>query len=309
MDIEIVEVPRRPPSPYRDEQFYEMPPRYLLAAALYVLTCLSTFLAGALMSGQVLPHDGGWYGDGQLLFDWGFKYSFGLMSILTFHELGHYFQARRYKVPASLPYFIPLPLVQIFGTLGAVIVQRAGWRSRKILFDIAVTGPLAGLVVAIPIVYLGLLNSSYVEFAPGPESIRFGDPLILKLMAYYLLGPQPAGTEIVLTPLLFAGWVGLFVTALNLIPMGQLDGGHILYALLGKRAHYVAIALTLLAVGLMAYFQYYVYMLMLVLVVMMGVKHPPTGNDREPLGAMRIVVGWLSLAFLILGFTPTPIVF
>ncbi|MCA9041238.1 MAG: site-2 protease family protein [Planctomycetaceae bacterium] len=294
------------------EHFYELPPRYYLAAMLYLATFLSTFLAGAIMSNELLPSTGGWVGDQGKLLYWGFGYSLGIMGILTFHELGHYLQARRYGVPASLPYFIPLPVIQLFGTMGAVIVQRSGWRNRKILFDIAVTGPLAGLVLTVPILYFGLMSSSYLELPPNYEDlgiVRFGDPLILKLMAAQVLGEQPPNTEIELTPLLYAGWVGLFVTALNLIPLGQLDGGHILYALLGRRAHHVAMGLTLLTVALMIWFSRYTYVIMLILVVLMGVKHPPTGDDQISLGRMRIVVGWLTLAFLILGFTPTPIYF
>ncbi|QDU81009.1 Peptidase family M50 [Polystyrenella longa] len=314
VEVTIVERPNRPPSHYRVEQFYEMPPRYLRAAILYIATCLSTFIAGAFMSGQIMVEEGTYWPlivrDWSVLQEWGWGYSLSIMGILTFHELGHYLQSRRYGVPASLPYFIPLPVIQPFGTLGAVIVQRTGWRDRKILFDIAVTGPLAGLVLTIPILYFGLLESRYIDFPKDVDMsqvIRFGDPLIMKLMAAQVLGEQPPNTEIMLTPLLFAGWVGLFVTALNLIPLGQLDGGHILYALLGRKAHYVAISLTMLAIALMTWFGQYEYILMLILVIFMGVKHPPTGNDRAELGKMRTVIGWLTLAFLILGFTVDPI--
>lgn len=315
VDVVIVDQPVRRPPPCREEHLYEVHPRYFLAASLYVATLLSTFMAGTFMSGEIMVEEGTYWplyvGNWEALLTWGFKYSLGIMGILTFHELGHYVQARRYKVPASLPYFIPIPLpmLQPFGTLGAVIVQRSGWSNRKILFDIAVSGPLAGLVLTIPILYFGLLNSTYMVLPEDPTSgLRFGDPLLLKLMATVVLGEQPPNTDIALTPFLFAGWVGLFVTALNLIPLGQLDGGHILYALLGRRARQVAMGLTIGAVVLMTLFSSYTYVVMLILVVLMGVKHPPTGDDRVAIGSVRVVIGWLTLAFLILGFTPTPII-
>ncbi|MEZ6045290.1 MAG: site-2 protease family protein [Planctomycetaceae bacterium] len=308
--------PRYRPAAIPQPQSYEHPPRYILAAFLYVATCLSTFLAGALHSGQILVEEGKewepFVNDWGLLWEWGLSYSLAVMGILTFHELGHYLQAKRYGVPASLPYFIPFPMLNPFGTMGAVIVQRTGWRDRKILFDIAVTGPLAGLVLTIPILYFGLKSSEYMPIQPElmgePGFIRYGDPLIVKLMASWILGEQPANSDILLTPLLFAAWVGLFVTALNLIPLGQLDGGHILYALIGRKAHRLALALVLFAVIWMVYNHRYEYTLMLILVAWMGVKHPPTGDDRAHLGPFRVIIGWLTLAFLILGFTPTPLI-
>ncbi|HEY3965498.1 MAG TPA: site-2 protease family protein [Planctomycetaceae bacterium] len=236
------------------------------------------------------------------------------MAILTAHEMGHYLQARRYGVPASLPFFIPLP-ISPFGTMGAVIVQRSGVATRKSMFDIAISGPLAGLIFALPIAYWGVVNSRKEELAPTASSgIAFSSPLLLEWMMEVVHGPLPKGYVWDLNPMLFAGWVGFFITALNLIPIGQLDGGHILYCLIGRKAHMVARALFAAGVTAVAYSFFFgdnsfiSWSLMLFLIWMFGTRHPPTANDREPLSATRIVLGWLTLMFVFIGLTPVPIV-
>jgi len=237
----------------------------------------------------------------------GFLYSSGVMLILFAHEMGHYLQARRYKVAASPPYFIPMPLLP-FGTMGAIIFQRSGYADRKKLYDIAISGPLAGLVFALPIAWLGALNSVVkprAAFSGG--GMEFGDPLVMQWMYEMVHGPLAKTDVIMLNPLLFAGWVGIFITALNLIPIGQLDGGHILYSLIGKRAHTVAFLLVGATVAYMVASQNYQYALMLVLIVMMGPRHPPTANDQVELGWFRVLLGWLTLGFIYIGFTPIPI--
>lgn len=237
----------------------------------------------------------------------GLIYAGSLLLILGFHEMGHYLQARRYGVPASFPYFIPMP-ISPFGTMGAVIIQGEHAGNRKTLFDIAVTGPLAGLVVALPLLYWGLSQTTSQPIPPNHDGIIYGDPLILKWMFEMIHGPIPAGEEIMLNPLLFATWVGVFITSLNLIPVGQLDGGHILYALLRKKAYPVALGCLGLAIGYMIYMQNHTYVLLVFLLALMGPFHPPTGDDNAPLGWTRIIIGWGTLAFIILGFTPNPIV-
>ena len=227
-------------------------PRVVLPLLLFVATCISTFVVGGDMFGatasvrQLVDQE-----DGQRVFrqvfttDWGaaqtwlngLKYSSALMAILFAHEMGHYLQARRYGVPASWPWFIPMPSPPM-GTMGAVIVQASGYANRKQLFDIGISGPLAGLVLAIPTCVLGLRNCEVK--VPDQVTMTFGDPLILQWLADLVIGPRPPGAELWLNPFLHAGWVGIFVTALNLIPIGQLDGGHILYCLIGRKAHVVA---------------------------------------------------------------------
>ncbi len=277
---------------------------------MFIATVVCTFWVGMFAGAGPIPpavffaqsQAGQW----QLVLN-GLTYSGALLLILGFHEMGHYLQARRYGIPASLPYFIPMP-ISPFGTMGAVIVQSEHAGNRKTLFDIAVTGPLAGLVVALPLMYLGLSQTTSFPVPENHEGIRYGDPPILLYMYESIHGVLPAGEEIQLTPLVFAGWVGIFITALNLIPIGQLDGGHIMYALLKRKAHLVAIVCLGGAVGYMFYRQNSTYALLVVLLSIMGPFHPPTHNDDVPLGWPRVVIGWLTMAFIFVGFTPTPII-
>jgi len=256
---------------------------YWLPAVLFLATCASTFL----MQGPL--------------------YFACLMLTLTAHELGHFFQAMRYRVPASLPYFVPFP--NLFGTFGAVIFMEPGSGDRKSLYDIGITGPIAGLFPALAFSAIGL---SLSEVGPLPEdrpTIELGEPLLFKGLSYLIHGPLPDGQDVLLHPVAFAGWVGIFITALNLIPIGQLDGGHVLYALLRRRAHLFSTIFLVGAFVGMVILQYWAWTLMILLLTLMGPRHPPTQNDDVPLGAGRIVLGWLSLAFVIVGFTPTPIIF
>jgi membrane-associated protease RseP (regulator of RpoE activity) len=241
----------------------------------------------------------------------GLTYATAVMVMLIAHEMGHYLQARRYHVPATLPMFIPMPISPI-GTMGAVIVQKAGAGDRKAMFDIAISGPLAGLVVALPLNWWGIEHSKIFEIPAGAPP-GWTNPLLVEWMIGWIHRPLAPGEDIALNPILFAGWVGLFITALNLIPIGQLDGGHILYCLLGKKAHLVARALYM---GGIAFFVLQVlrgriiehlgWPLMLVLIGLMGTRHPPTADDRVPLGIPRIVLGWLTLSFILVGFVGSP---
>jgi membrane-associated protease RseP (regulator of RpoE activity) len=239
------------------------------------------------------------------------EYSVAVMAILLAHELGHYLQSLRYRVPASPPLFIPMPT--LFGTMGAVILQGAGYANRRALFDIAISGPLAGLIVALPVLWCGVSQSTVSvmpapdALPPGMEILIFNEPLLLQWFIRLRHGVVPDGSAVDMNPLLFAGWVGIFVTALNLLPAGQLDGGHILYTLIGRKAHTVAISLVAGAAGWMIITGNIGYMLFLMLVFMFGVKHPPSADDSVPLGAGRVILGWLTLAFLFIGFTPIPL--
>jgi membrane-associated protease RseP (regulator of RpoE activity) len=253
-------------------------------AVLYLLTCAGTLIAGGPI------------------------YAVAVMLVLTAHEAGHYLQARRYGVPASLPYFLPMPLSPI-GTLGAVIRMRAHTADRRALFDIAISGPLAGLVPALIFSAIGIHLSTVVDAAQASElRLTLGEPLIFQWLAQLVLGPLPEDTVLLLHPLGFAGWVGIFITALNLIPIGQLDGGHLLYALLRRKAHNVAVGLLLAAAVMVAVGGYWGWLLMLFLVIFFGPLHPPTANDHAPLGRTRVILGWITLLFVIVGFTPTPLI-
>ncbi len=256
------------------------PRKLRLPILLFVATCLSTFMAGGL------------------------AYAGPVMFILICHEAGHFIQAHRYGIHASYPFFIPMPFGPL-GTIGAVIGMDPRIGNRRALFDIGITGPLAGLVPTLIFCVVGL---GYSEFKTPEEAgpvLPLGEPLLFELVSYYVLGPAPEGQDVLLHPMAFAGWVGLLLTAINLIPIGQLDGGHVLYALLRRKSHYVA-TLLLLAAVVLVIFGYWWWWLMVFLMVLMGARHPPTADDDVALGPVRIVLGWLTLAFILVGFTPKP---
>jgi membrane-associated protease RseP (regulator of RpoE activity) len=301
--IEVQQNPWIQPQPRR--------PRRFLPLVLFIATCLSTFWAGGsmFMRPKLIPGDpprvvadlGSFVSEG-------LKYSVALMTILLAHEMGHFLQAVRYKVPASWPWFIPMPFSPL-GTMGAVIFQASGRADRKQMFDIGITGPLAGLVVAIPVTIWGLADSRVVNMDEFGGGLSFGNPLLLEWLAERQFGPLQPNQDVVMTPLLHAGWVGILVTALNLIPIGQLDGGHILYGLIGRRAHRVAILLLWGALFGMWYSGNWSYIMIVILLLTMGARHPPTRDDTVPLGPFRVLLGWLTLAFVVIGFTPDPIRF
>lgn len=235
----------------------------------------------------------------------GLLYAIPLMLILFCHEMGHYLQSVRHRVPASFPYFIPLPLPPL-GTMGAVILQGRGVATRRQMFDIAVSGPIAGLVVTIPVLLLGFYQSGYEKITHS-GGLEYGEPLLLQWIIHWIHGPGLPGETFMITTLGLAGWVGVFITAMNLLPVGQLDGGHILYTLIGRKAHIVAFLVIAAGVAMMYLQQTYTFSLLFILLMLTGLRHPPTANDSEPLGRGRTIIGWLTLSFLIIGFTPTPI--
>jgi membrane-associated protease RseP (regulator of RpoE activity) len=282
--------------------------RPLLHLALFLLTAFTTLMAGAFPFGDValgeLAAD-----PGQLLR--GLPFAASLLSILAVHEFGHYAFGRRHGMPVSLPYFIPAP-PQIFfvGTLGAVIRLRGPVRDRRALFDMAVAGPLAGLILAVPIFVLGLHLSSVVPSPPpgGGLAIVFGDALLPKLLERLVLGTVPPGYDIALHPVGVAAWFGFLVTALNLIPAGQLDGGHIVYAMFGRR-HALISKLTvagLVAVGVALWSPTWLFWALLIVAVM-GFHHGPPMDDITALDGKRRALGALALLLLPLLFPPVPL--
>lgn len=231
-------------------------------------------------------------------------YSGGLMSILLFHETGHYLAAKYHRVSASLPYFIPMPLPP-FGTMGAVIKMDGHIPNRRALMDVGVAGPFAGLAVAIPTIFFGLRFSQIIPLEKtAGNTISLGDSMLFSILTRLSLGPLPDGQDILLHPLAYAGWVGLLITAINLLPVGQLDGGHILYALFHRKSRYVAWILY----GIFLYvclFHYFGWFLLLVLLAIFR-KHPPTMADSIPLDPKRKIAGVLALILFVLAFTPVP---
>ena len=231
-------------------------------------------------------------------------YSGAVMTILLCHEMGHFLQAWRYGVYASLPYFIPMPLTPI-GTFGAVIGMEPRRGDRKAVFDIGITGPLAGLVPTFLFLWLGIALSQIAPTPPG-EHFKLGTPLVMQYLVGLIKGPLPDHFELVPHPIAFAGWVGLLITSINLIPIGQLDGGHILYGMFREKAHAASMVVLVLAISASIAMRLTNWWLMLGLITFLGTRHPPTADDSVPLGTGRYVLGILTLAFLFVGFTLVP---
>ena len=271
--------------------------RVWLPAVLFVATCLSTFAAGTYFSGDWTQ------GPAAALLD-GLKYSMAVMTILLCHEMGHFIQAWRYGVYASLPYFIPMPISPI-GTFGAVIAMEPRMGDRRAIFDIGISGPLAGLVPTIFFCILGLHWSTPTAVQPAPGDFELGMSPLFAALSYWFV-PLGAG-NFNFHPVAVAGWVGLLITALNLVPVGQFDGGHILYAMLRTKAHWIARFVMIAAVAAVIAYGLFGWMVMLFLMMMLGTRHPPTADDNVPLGWVRYVLGWLTLTLVPLGFIPVPI--
>jgi membrane-associated protease RseP (regulator of RpoE activity) len=279
----------------------------LVNLGLFLATVLTTLLAGAWpMAGvplsDLLVHPA--------LLVAGLPFAASLLSILAVHEFGHYTVGRRYGMPISLPYFIPAPppLFPV-GTLGAVIRLRGPVRDRRSLFDMAVAGPLAGLVLAIPIFVLGLRYSTVVPSAGvGEGGLELGDSLLLVFLQRLVVGPLGADQTLLLHPVGVAGWFGFFVTALNLIPAGQLDGGHLVYAMFGRRHALIsklAVA-ALMAIGLI--FGSPTWLVWSALIVaLMGFRHGPPMDDVTPLDGKRLALGAVALVLLLLLLPPVPL--
>ncbi len=244
---------------------------------------------------------------GSTYFTGGVWYMLSIMTILTAHELGHYFTSKRYGVSTTFPIFIPFPFSP-FGTLGAIIKMKGNIPHRKALFDIGAAGPIMGLLFAFPITIIGLKLSTVIDITQYNNTFRLGEPLFFKIFEYIIFGPIPKGYDILLHPIAYAGWVGFFVTALNLLPIGQLDGGHILYALFGKRAHFVS-KIILFIFGVFSVVRYKSWLLLIFLLILMNPSHPPTIYDYLPIDRKRILLGILMGIVFVLSFTPMPFLF
>jgi len=297
----------------------------MLHTVLLVTTAITTTLTGAAFAVQV-PEDSSLIGS--LLapvlavlretaignFDpvvKGLLFTFTLLTILGAHELGHYFACRHYGIRATLPFFIPAPpTITLFGTFGAVIKIKEPITSRRALFDIGIAGPLAGFAFALPAAIVGLVfaTPSAPSAVAAASGIQFNDPLLFVLISKLLGLPK----WIDWNPIYWAAWGTLLVTALNLFPVGQLDGGHVLYAIVGRRIHtwisrIVALACAGLALFALLTHQPPVYLLWtFVLLFLMKVGHPPV-IEEEPLGKMRIALAIFSLLVFLLCFMPFPI--
>lgn len=237
----------------------------------------------------------------------GLWYSGSILGILGVHELGHYLACRYYGVDASLPYFLPAP--GITGTLGAFIRIRTPIYTKSVLFDVGIAGPLAGFVVAVPILIVGLALSRVSPLPASFDGYELGEPLLFQAVAYLLWGPVPVGHSLNLHPAAFAAWFGLIATALNLFPIGQLDGGHIVYAVFGRRAIWVSAVAICAAIGLIFVSLSWIAWtaLMVILLLVFGARHPPTIDEDEPLDSRRKALAVVALLVFVACFTPAPI--
>jgi membrane-associated protease RseP (regulator of RpoE activity) len=280
---------------------------------LFCLTVLTTLIVGANIARN--------YARGLPLFEWnltraffsnllrnpaqvklGLPFSLTLLSILLAHELGHYLICRRHGMRASYPYFIPAPT--LIGTLGAFIRIKSPIVTRRALFDVGISGPLVGFTLAIPALALAILHSKAVPPADSAGAITLGNPMALILLTK-LLRPGISPADISLHPVGCAAWIGLFATALNLLPAGQLDGGHILYALLGEKHRTVSrgLFLALLPLGVFCWAGWMVWAALLLII---GLRHPAVTISSEPLGRGRKLLALVAAVVFLLTFVPTP---
>ena len=276
--------------------------------ALFVLTCLSTSIVGTvLMTFYANPEESLGHILTQMIHSplvllRGVPFSFAVMSILLGHEMGHYLTCRYYGIDATLPYFIPAP--NPIGTMGAFIKIKSPIQHRAALLEVGIAGPIVGFVLAIPTLFIALWKSGYIALDPS-AGIELGEPLIFKLAELVMGKIPPPGMAINLHPIGIAAWFGFFATALNLIPVGQLDGGHVSYALfrgIHKRISKVFL-FTLIPLGLF-YWQGWLFWTTVLLII--GFRHPMTLDDSIPLSRRHVWLGWIALAMFVLCFTPMP---
>ncbi|HYY28217.1 MAG TPA: site-2 protease family protein [Chthoniobacterales bacterium] len=299
LGAKIVLIPKR-----AEEDVARKPVRPWLHWLLFGLTIVTTTWAGAAEQGVDLAQEPG-------RFTVGLPYSIGLLLILGVHELGHFFTARRYAMDVTPPYFIPVPFA--LGTFGAFIQMRSPPANRKALFDVAVAGPLAGLVIAVPALLLGLRSSSITAAGDGTLSLGFlhgatvGSSILFTVLTKLSFGDAAQyGALVHLSPLAFAGWLGLFITALNLLPVGQLDGGHITRAMFGSRVGQTISSVAMWSLFLLALFVWPGLMMWALIVFLIAGRGAPPLNDLTPLDAGRMVVGYIAIIILILILAPMP---
>jgi len=237
----------------------------------------------------------------------GWAYSATILGILGCHELGHYIACRHYDVDASLPYFLPVPIT-LTGTLGAFIRIREPIPYKRWLFDIGIAGPIAGFVIAVPALFVGIALSHFEPLRSG-QGLFLGEPLLLKFVSWIIWGHVPDSETLVLHPIGFAAWFGLLATALNLFPVGQLDGGHISYTVFGKRSTYLTVGTIVVAIFLSYRSASWIVWTIVVtgMLFAFGVKHPPVLDEDVPLDTSRKVLAVIALAIFALCFTPAPI--
>lgn len=287
-----------------------------LPVMLFLATCLTTFWVGATRWEPTVYLFNYTAMDRRITvvrhWDDGLIYMACVLAILLAHEMGHFITTLRYRIPASMPYFIPLPITPI-GTMGAVIGMDGLKANRKELFDIGLAGPVAGLIIAFPILCVGISHLDLNQSPLGSE-IALDMPLLVNvLMSWFQPEGYTPGEHIwsghsvatsQLNPYFMAGWVGLLITGLNMLPISQLDGGHVIYTLFGKYAHWIARVFLFVAILFIVFFEAQIWFLMVLIVILIGTDHPPTSDDSVRLGPIRTIIGYASLLIPILCFPP-----
>jgi membrane-associated protease RseP (regulator of RpoE activity) len=264
---------------------------------LFILTFMTTTIAGALLNG-VIP----WVQPDKIYL--GLPFSLTLIFILLTHEMSHYIASRLHNVSATLPYFIPAP--SIIGTFGAVIKMKPPIPDRRSLIDIGASGPIGGFIIAVIACIVGLQFSEVKPSGQIQEGLAFGSSLLFSFLTKLVLGIDPEKYDILLHPVAFAGWIGLLVTSLNLLPIGQLDGGHITYALLGEKHAWISKGMlpVLVVLGIVYWEGWLIWA---ALMIFLGYRHPPVVYPHIQLDRNRKLIGWIALVIFILTFTPTPV--
>ena len=310
------------PSAFRPEEeqiilpppLYPRPPeprvRYIV---LFLLTLGTTTFVGAEhwasfvvgFTSNTLAESGG------ALLLHGLWYSLSILGILGAHEFGHYYACRYYQVDSSLPYFLPVPPPFFTGTLGAVIRIRQPIPGKRALFDIGIAGPIAGFVVAVPLLLIGMHMSDVVRIPEhfDGDLLELGEPLLFKAATWLTFGHVPDGYTVNMHPMAFAAWFGMLATALNLFPIGQLDGGHISYAVLGRRSTVVTLVMVGCLIGLTFVSTSWIVWTVLTIgmLVVFGPRHPRTFDEEIPLDRARLWLALFAVLMFVLCFTPTPI--
>ncbi len=310
----LTEIPRYAAAVAPAPRALDLPRIPALNAALFLMTLLTTTTAGAYMNGEEVSFAHPFLAIAALRS--GLTFSIPLMIILLAHEMGHYLTSRYHGVDASLPYFVPAPpSFFIIGTFGAFIRMREPARTRRVMFDIGAAGPWAGVMLAIPAVMIGLYFSDVTPLDKSAGGLELGNSLLFMGLSRLVLGVDPSAVNLNLNPIAFAGWLGLFVTTLNLLPVGQLDGGHVTYALFPRYHRTISVlfvvscvlmVLVPLALGLSFWGG---WMLWAVLSVALGLGHPSTIDRDTPLNPRRAIAAWLTVALFIVTFSPVPLAF
>lgn len=298
-------------------------PRYYLHVGLFLATLFTTVCCGGMGDITLIEYKGQISGaiiewlDGNMgahtaafevfLLD-GLSFAVPFLLILTFHEFGHYFAARHHRVLATLPFYLPIPIG--IGSFGAVIALRSPLLNRRMVFDVGVAGPLAGFVVALPIFIYGIWTSEVGSLAPllGKSIPQEGKSLLYAGLLWLSKGPIPDGHDIFLNPIAWAGWLGMFITALNLVPIGQLDGGHVIFSMFGAAHRKIARLFFVVLIGLCLFTNSFILFVLLVF-FLVKLDHPPSVDDRRKLDLKRLCIGWVTILIFLLTFVPSPITF